>query len=129
MMITQDMILKTIKPKKMKVEEFDDQAFDYFSLQTKIELLRSIQNHGDMPENVFEQVVIINEELGEVNQAVQTYDSTAFDYRTNVLRLFIRQQGKTFDQTDTTDIGLVGGAQLPYNTQRFPLVENNERSN
>ena len=63
---------------------------------------------------------------GEVNQAVQTYDSAAFDYRTNVLRLFIRQQGKTFDQTDTTDIGLVGGAQLPYNTQRFPLVENND---
>lgn len=69
---------------------------------------------------------------GEVNQAVQTYldtngDGTPdFDYRSNVLRLFIRQQGKTFDQTDTTDIGLVGGATLPYNTQRFPLVENND---
>jgi len=63
---------------------------------------------------------------GEVNQAVQTLDSEAFDYRSNVLRLFIRQEGKTFDQTDTTDIGLTGGAQLPYNTQRFPLVENND---
>ena len=66
---------------------------------------------------------------GEVNQAVQTFgnaDNGNFDYRTNVLRLFIRQQGKTFDQTDTTDIGLIGGAQLPFNTQRFPLVENND---
>ena len=66
---------------------------------------------------------------GEVNQAVQTFgnaDNGNFDRRTNVLRLFIRQEGKTFDQTDTTDIGLVGGAQLPYNTQRFPLVENND---
>jgi len=63
---------------------------------------------------------------GEVNQAVQTLDSSAFDYRTNVLRLFIRQEGKTFDQTDTVDIGLVAGSTLPYNTQRFPLVENND---
>lgn len=66
---------------------------------------------------------------GEVNQAVQTQgnaDNGNFDYRSNVLRLFIRQQGKTFDQTDTTDIGLSGGSTLPYNTQRFPLVENND---
>ena len=63
---------------------------------------------------------------GEVNQAVQTLDSDAFDYRSNVLRLFIRQEGKTFDQTDTTDIGLSGGSTLPFNTQRFPLVENND---
>lgn len=66
---------------------------------------------------------------GEVNQAVQTFgnaDNGNFDYRTNVLRLFIRQQGKTFDQTDTTDIGLSGGSTLPFNTQRFPLVENND---
>lgn len=71
---------------------------------------------------------------GEVNQAVQTYDSAAFDRRQDILRLFIRakpydgtqpQDDKawTFDQTDTTDIGVVAGAQLPYNTQRFPLVE------
>jgi len=69
---------------------------------------------------------------GEVNQAVQTYDSTAFDRRGDILRLFIRsapysgvQSGTawTFDQTDTVDIGLSAGTTLPYNTQRFPLAE------
>ena len=66
---------------------------------------------------------------GEVNQAIQTFgnaDNGNFDRRENVLRLFIRQEAKTFDQTDTTDIGLTGGATLPYNTQRFPLVENDD---
>jgi hypothetical protein len=69
---------------------------------------------------------------GEVNQAVQTFENGSFDYRTNILRLFIRSQpytapestlAWTFDQTDTTDIGLAAGSQLPFNTQRFPLVE------
>ena len=69
---------------------------------------------------------------GEVNQAVQTYDSTAYDRRGDILRLFIRSTpyeapqtsiAWTFDQTDTTDIGLSAGTTLPYNTQRFPLVE------
>lgn len=75
---------------------------------------------------------------GEVNEAVQTFldsngDGTPFyDYRSNILRLFIRSQpfqapntgvAYTFDQTDTVDIGLTAGSQLPYNTQRFPLVE------
>jgi len=63
---------------------------------------------------------------GEVNQAVQTFgDATNgnFDRRTQTLRLFIRQEAKTFDQTDTVDIGISAGSTLPYNTQRFPLVE------
>jgi len=77
---------------------------------------------------------------GEVNQAVQTYqdsdgDGTPFfDYRDKILRLFIRSKpfnklqvekstAWTFDQTDTVDIGIEAGATLPYNTQRFPLVE------
>jgi len=69
---------------------------------------------------------------GEVNQAVQTLDSTSFDRRGDILRLFIRskpyespqdQTAWTFDQTDTTDIGLSAGTTLPFNTQRFPLAE------
>lgn len=75
---------------------------------------------------------------GEVNQAVLTYkDSDAngtaeIDRRSDILRLFIRSQpfvapattsAWTFDQTDTTDIGLSAGTTLPFNTQRFPLVE------
>lgn len=69
---------------------------------------------------------------GEVNQAVQTYDSSAFDRRGDILRLFIRSKpyeapqastAWTFDQTDTTDIGISAGTTLPFNTQRFPLVE------
>jgi hypothetical protein len=69
---------------------------------------------------------------GEVNQAVQTLDSTSFDRRGDILRLFIRSKpyeapqsntAWTFDQTDTTDIGLAAGTTLPFNTQRFPLAE------
>jgi len=69
---------------------------------------------------------------GEVNQAVQTYDSSAFDRRGDILRLFIRSQpyagvqssvAWSFDQTDTVDIGISAGTTLPYNTQRFPLAE------
>jgi hypothetical protein len=69
---------------------------------------------------------------GEANQAVQTLDSTSFDRRGDILRLFIRSTpfqapqstlAWTFDQTDTTDIGLSAGTTLPYNVQRFPLVE------
>jgi len=66
---------------------------------------------------------------GPVNQAVQTQgnaDNGNFDRRGNTLRLFVRQPAKTFDQTDTVDIGLVAGSTLPYNTQRFPLVENED---
>lgn len=60
---------------------------------------------------------------GEVNQAVKVFDIDADDNRGDILRLFIRQPSKTYDQTDTTDIGLTAGTALPYNVQRFPLVE------
>ena len=55
-----------------------------------------------------------------------------FERRGDILRLFIRSEpyvlpnsgvAYTFDQTDTTDIGLAAGTQLPYNVQRFPLAE------
>jgi len=60
---------------------------------------------------------------GPVNQPVQTYDSSSYDYRTNILTMFIRQPGKTYDQQSTVQIGIPAGATLPYNTQRFPLQE------
>ncbi len=60
---------------------------------------------------------------GPVNEAVQTLDSTAVDYRTSTMTVFIRQPSKTYDQTNTTDIGLTAGTSLPYNVQRFPLAE------
>jgi len=60
---------------------------------------------------------------GEVNQAINTYINGGTDYRGDILRLFIRQEAKTFDQTDTRDIGITAGTTLPYNVQRFPLVE------
>lgn len=63
---------------------------------------------------------------GAVNQAVQTF-GTATEGNINFtgarLRTFIRQEAKTFDQTDTVDIGINAGDTLPYNTQRFPLAE------
>jgi hypothetical protein len=60
---------------------------------------------------------------GEVNQAINTYINGGTDYRSDILRLFIRQEGKSYDQTDTRDIGITAGTTLPYNVQRFPLVE------
>lgn len=66
---------------------------------------------------------------GPVNQAVLTYkdsdaDLTAeIDRRGDILRLFIRTEEKTYGQQDTTQIGLAAGTTLPFNTQRFPLVE------
>lgn len=66
---------------------------------------------------------------GPVNQAVLTYkdsdaDGTAeIDRRGDILRLFIRTEEKTYGQQDTIDIGITAGTQLPFNTQRFPLVE------
>ena len=41
------------------------------------EIVKSNIKHGDMPENMFEQVVIINEELGEVNKALLHYNYEA----------------------------------------------------
>jgi len=60
---------------------------------------------------------------GPVNEAIQTYDSTAFDRRGDIVTVFIRQEGKTYGQTRTTEIGLPAGTTLPYNVQRFPLAE------
>jgi hypothetical protein len=60
---------------------------------------------------------------GPVNEAVQTLDSTSVDYRTRTMTVFIRQPSKSYDQTNTTDIGITAGTALPYNVQRFPLAE------
>lgn len=60
---------------------------------------------------------------GPVDEAVQTYGDASngnFDNRTAVFTTYIRQQGKTFDQTNTTDIGV---STLTYITYRFPLQE------
>lgn len=37
------------------------------------EYLSSNVIHGDMPENMFEQITIVTEEIGEANQAVLKY--------------------------------------------------------
>jgi hypothetical protein len=60
---------------------------------------------------------------GPVNEAIQTLDSSAFDYRTDVLSLYIRQPAKTYDQQNTVGIGIPQGNTIPYNVQRFPLAE------
>lgn len=60
---------------------------------------------------------------GEVNQAINTFTSGGDDFRGDILRLFVREEAKTYDQTDTRDIGIAAGTQLPFNVQRFPLVE------
>lgn len=63
---------------------------------------------------------------GPVNEAIQTYGSATegnVNYTGDIATVFIRQQGKTYDQTRTTDIGISAGTTLPYNVQRFPLSE------
>jgi hypothetical protein len=61
---------------------------------------------------------------GPVNEAIQTFGDSSngdFDSRSQVLTLFIRQQGKTYGSQSSTDIGVSGN--LSYITYRFPLSE------
>ena len=60
---------------------------------------------------------------GPVDEAVQIYGGISdgnFDNRSAVLTAFIREQGKTFGQVTTTDIGV---STLTYIAYRFPLSE------
>ena len=61
--------------------------------------------------------------VGVVNQGVQTYGDAAngnFDYRSELLTLYIRTQGKLYGTQTTTDIGV---SNLNYIAYRFPLSE------
>ena len=60
---------------------------------------------------------------GPVNEAIQTYELGGADYRSNTVTTFIRTEGKTYDQTNTPDIGVVAGATIDYGVYRFPLSE------
>lgn len=67
---------------------------------------------------------------GSVNQAVQTFGdatvdvtTTTFDFRGDVLNVRIRVQGKTFDSSTTTDIGV---STLTNQAYRFPLSEDTD---
>lgn len=60
---------------------------------------------------------------GPVNEAVQTFGDAAngnFDKRTELLTLYIREQGKVYGSQNTTQIGV---GELSYITYRFPLSE------
>ncbi len=60
---------------------------------------------------------------GPVDEAIQIYGDAAngnFDNRNTVLTAFIREQGKTFGQITTTEIGV---STLTYIAYRFPLSE------
>lgn len=60
---------------------------------------------------------------GPVNEAIQIFgDATNgnFDTRSEVLTLFVREQGKTYGQVTTTEIGVVA---ITYKVERFPLSE------
>jgi len=61
---------------------------------------------------------------GPVNEAIQTFgdaDNGNIDFTTDSTSIFIRIEGKTYDKSTSTAIGLTGT--LPYNVQRFPLAE------
>jgi hypothetical protein len=60
---------------------------------------------------------------GTVNEAIQIFGNTDngnFDYRNEVLTVFIRVQGKTYGQVTSTAIGLTS---ITYKVERFPLSE------
>ena len=63
---------------------------------------------------------------GPVNEAIQTYGDASngdFDKRSEVLTVYVREQGKEFDQTDTDDIGV---SNLTNKVERFPLSEDTD---
>lgn len=65
---------------------------------------------------------------GPVNEAVQTYGDAVngnFDKRGDVLSVYIRIQGKTYQLTTTDDIGVdtSGANTMSYIVYRFPLTE------
>lgn len=60
---------------------------------------------------------------GAVNEAIQTFGDASngnFDKRSEVLTVYVRIQGNTFDQITTTDIGVTS---LVNKVERFPLSE------
>lgn len=60
---------------------------------------------------------------GPVNEAVQIYGDSSngnFNKRSSVLTVYIRIQGKTYAQTNTTAIGVTT---ITYKVERFPLSE------
>jgi hypothetical protein len=63
---------------------------------------------------------------GPVNEAIQTFGDASngdFDKRNEVLTVYVRTQGQTFDQITTTNIGV---STLTYKVERFPLSENSD---
>lgn len=63
---------------------------------------------------------------GPGNEGVQIFGNAAngnFDRRNDVLNVYIREQGKSYDQSSSTAIGL---SSLNYNVARFPLQEGND---
>ena len=60
---------------------------------------------------------------GPVNEAIQTFDIAGDNNRTKELALFIRQEGKTFGKSASTDIGITSGSAINYQVYRFPLSE------
>jgi len=60
---------------------------------------------------------------GAINQAIQTFGDSSngnFDKRSDTLTTYIRSQGKTYDSSTSTSIGLNA---LNYIANRFPLAE------
>jgi len=61
---------------------------------------------------------------GPANEVIQTYDgTTAGDFRSDELALFVREEGKTFGKSDTVSIGITSGSTIGAQTFRFPLGE------
>jgi len=61
-----------------------------------------------------------------VNEPIKSMGDAShgdFDYRTDDLTVYVREQGKTYDRTTSVDVGIVSGDNLDYKVIRFPLSE------
>jgi len=99
---------------------------EYLGVVTLGNIDATDKNTGDKAYYNFSSLTTTTEftYAGPVNEAIQTFgdvDNGNFDYTSDVISVFIRIEGKTYDKSTTTAIGLSGT--LPYNTQRFPLQE------
>ena len=67
----------------------ETEAIRVISNDIYLELERSNMKHGEMPENMFEQITIVNEEIGEVSKAILDFhyeDGTLDDVRKELIQ-------------------------------------------
>jgi hypothetical protein len=63
---------------------------------------------------------------GAVNELIPSYKNGQFDYRTDMLSIFVREAGKVYGQSSTVDIGIAQGSVLAPLKNTFLLAESDD---